>query len=210
MALLENINKLGESTGDGKRWKDYKSKVPGGGSSAGFKYCSPGGFAGKWKPCLPLWSIAKCLPGICLFNPLSKAIWSWNVDGRPAAHRKGWMMKAGYMWMGHSHRPTQPHSRVETHAQILRSGSAAITLTTAEVNTDTYNYSILCSNSHEESHCRSSIRNSRDPKGKVVRSDFEPWHPLNVKVLSKPLWWLRVLSHSLVFMCFLLMYSIHV
>lgn len=98
-----------------ERWKDYRNGGPGGGGggeSAGFKYCcSPRGLQGKWKQRSLLWSIAKCLPGICLFNPLSKkAIWACDVDERPAARWKSWRMGAGCMWARHTHRPTHTYN----------------------------------------------------------------------------------------------------
>lgn len=105
---------------------------PGGGESAGTKYCSPGGLQRKWKQRPLLWSIAKCLPGNCIFNPLSKAIWACNVDQRPAANRKSWKMDAGYMWARHTHQPTQLCSRVETCAQILLMRTPAIVQRTAD------------------------------------------------------------------------------
>lgn len=49
---MENINKVGESSGDGKQGGDERicsGGGPGGGESAGFKYCCPGGLQGKWK-----------------------------------------------------------------------------------------------------------------------------------------------------------------
>lgn len=76
-------------------WKDYRSGGPGGGESTGFKYCSLGGLQGKWKQRSLLWSIAKCLPGICLFNPLSKAISSlhamWTKDPQLTGRVERWM-----------------------------------------------------------------------------------------------------------------------
>lgn len=106
VGTLENISKVRESSNDGKHSKDERITGVGdrwAGQSAGLKYCSPGGLQEKWKQRLLLWSIAKCLPGICLFNPLSKAIWACNVDEQPAAHRKRWKMEAGYMWARHTH-----------------------------------------------------------------------------------------------------------
>lgn len=50
---MENINKVGESSGDGKQAGDERicsgGGGPGGGESAGFKYRCPGGLKGKWK-----------------------------------------------------------------------------------------------------------------------------------------------------------------
>lgn len=137
-ALLEKINKVRESSNDRKQQRD--ERITGVGDRRVVNHLalnnySPGGLQGKWKHHLLLWSIAKCLPGICLFNPLSKAIWACSVGGRPAAHRKSWLMEAGYMWTRHAHRPTQPWSRVETHAQILLMRTLAIVRRTADVNT---------------------------------------------------------------------------
>lgn len=103
-----------KSSGDGKLtgMKGFTGAGgPQGTQSAGFKYSPPGGLQGKWKHrWLPLWSIAKCLPGICLFNPLSKAIWASDVDGRrPAARRKSWVM--GGRIHGKETHPPNPQGR---------------------------------------------------------------------------------------------------
>lgn len=102
-------------------WKDYRSQQPEGGQSAGFKYRSPGRLKRKWRQSSPLWSIAECLPGICLFNPLSKAAWAGEHGWELQAHKK--ILKDGSrMHVDQAHPLTLPHrpgSRVGTHAEIL-------------------------------------------------------------------------------------------
>ena len=122
-----------------ERWNDYWSWGPGGGQSVCFKYSPSKGLQGKWRQRSLPWSIAECLPGICLFNPLSKAIWACDVDGRTAADRKSRTREAGYMWRIHTHRPTQPCSHVETRALILLMWTLVAAQTTADVNTHPHN-----------------------------------------------------------------------
>lgn len=121
-------------------WKDYRS----GEQSAIFKYCSTCGLQGKWKQCWLLWSITKCLPGICLFNPLSEAIRDCSMDRRPEPHRKTWMIGEGHMWARHTHRLTQPCSRAETHAQVLLIRTLTIVQRTAECTTYSVHTNTCC------------------------------------------------------------------
>lgn len=68
---------------------------------------------GKWAHLL--WSIAKCLPGICVFHPLSRAIWVCNKNERPSGHMEMGNMEAAYLWMRHQ----WTRSHVETLTRIL-------------------------------------------------------------------------------------------
>lgn len=114
--------------------------------SADFKYCSPAELRGKWKLRSQLRSITECLPGICLFNPLSKGHLSlWCGGGTCTSQEE--MNDGGRMHVDethpHTHPPTRHCSHAETHAQIRLMRTSAITQKTADSSARHIHYKCL-------------------------------------------------------------------
>lgn len=194
------------------------------GQSAGLKYCSPAGLQRERAQRSLPWSIAKCLPGICLFNPLSKATWACDVDEKPAAHRKSWQMEAGYMWTRHTH--------WQQSTTLLTCGNTC-TNTTDENSGPSYcDLSTFYSESYsiqqqmqwqkkDSEHCRpwgkQSVNHKRSfilkrrrqkererQRGRTERFVTAPGCPFNVTLthrLPKLLLYLRVPFHSTMYTC---------
>lgn len=115
VVLLENMNKLKESSSDGKqrtderitRLKDQKvvNQWP-------FKYGSPAGLQGESG--IRVRHCDQYLSGFLAFVYLIH----YQRPSEPAAQKKGRMIAGGCMSRRHAHRTRRPHSRVGTHACV--------------------------------------------------------------------------------------------